>query len=452
MKYPPYAHQTDLIGRMSSASHLVGAACGTGKTYAGLAIAEKIKANPYNSGRTLVAAPLPLLHEAWVEDAKKFCPDMKIKNLWGYNAKKRRKNCAEAKGADICLINYESFGMVEPWLRGQNFDALILDESSRIKNQNKTSRRLMNFARTVPFVFPMNGTIKASGMLGLFNQVQVVKPGLLGDDFWQYRGRWFIARGRNKQGHKFDYQPRKGAVEEIMNLIKPYATILEKEDCLDLPDKVFMVLKYNMSSKLRTAYDTMVKDKILPLVEGREAIGISVLAEIMKLRQLSSGWVFDPQQQAFVFDDGKAQLLDEVLAEIGDEQVIIWIQFRHDAQQLCNRLEGAVPIIGGMGPKKIQENIQAFRNGEFKYAIAHPASAAHGVTWTNCSYCVYYSLSYSLEHWLQSQDRIHRIGTTKKCTYISLLAKDSIDEIIYKALIRKEGMSNAALSYLKAQA
>lgn len=448
MKFPPYQHQKVLFDRMLPASHLVGAECGTGKTYAGLAIAERRAANPTRSGKTLVVAPLPLLEAAWMSDAQKFCPELKVSNLWGRNAAARRKKCEAAADADVCLINYESFKLIERWLNEQDFDNLILDESTRIKNQVKTARVIVKFARSIPYVYPMSGTVMPNGYLDLFNQVDVVKPGILGVDFWQYRGRWFIAHGQNRQGHKFDYRPRAGAEEEIMNLVKPHATFLAKKDCLDLPEKVFVTRKYVMPKPLRDAYDTMVKDKILPLVEDREAIGSNTLAEIMKLRQLTSGWTYDTLKNHYVFDQSKAELLDEVLEEIGNQQAIIWVQFRHDAQQLAHRL-GALKIIGGMNPKELQENIRKFSQGEVQYVVAHPATIAHGVTWTNCSYCVYYSLSYNLEHWKQSQDRIHRIGTTNKCTYVSLLAENSIDETIYRALNRKETMSHAALEYLK---
>jgi len=72
-----------------------------------------------------------------------------------------------------------------------------------------------------------------------------------------------------------------------------------------------------------------------------------------------------------------------------------------------------------------------------------------GLTFTNCSYIIWFSLSYSVEQYDQANDRVHRVGQLNKCTYIHLLAKDSIDGVIYKVLKKKQRFSEACLKMLK---
>ncbi len=281
-----------------------------------------------------------------------------------------------------------------------------------------------------------------------------VAPGLLGQNFYQFRGEFFVAHGKIPDtGQQFDWRLRPSKREELMQRLKTKSVFMAKEDCLDLPEKVFVVRKAQMPSDLRTKYNTMIKDHILPLVEDRFAIGANVLAEITKLRQLSGGHIFDTAGKPLHLSDYKLELLDSVLEEVGNQQVVIWAQFRHEVRKIRNRLEPhATFAVGGMNPKDLLGNLHRFKAGDFKYLVAHPACIGHGTTLTNASYMIYYSLSYSLEEFIQSQERIHRIGQQDKCTYFSLLAEDSIDETIYKALVKKEVLSSATLAYLKAQA
>ena len=81
--------------------------------------------------------------------------------------------------------------------------------------------------------------------------------------------------------------------------------------------------------------------------------------------------------------------------------------------------------------------IRQFKNGDIKRLFTHPKLLGKGLTFVNCTYNIYYSLSFSYEEFRQSQDRIHRIGQDNKCTYIILQGKNTIDEKIYNCLKRK---------------
>lgn len=238
-----------------------------------------------------------------------------------------------------------------------------------------------------------------------------------------------------------------------MEKVRPFASFVKKSDCLDLPEKVFVVRKFVLDSEARDAYDTMVKDKVLPLVDGKAIMSVNALAELAKCRQLAGGFILDHQGMVHRTGNQKLELLEEVLDEIGPQPVIVWVQYREDARRIKELLgEQAVLAIGNMTPGELTRNIDAFKAGPARYLIAHPRTLGHGVTLTNASYVVYYSLSYSLEEFIQSQDRVHRIGQAFKCTYFSLLAEDTVDEVIYKALLKKEDSSRAILAHLREKA
>ena len=412
----------------------------------GLMIADYRRQHPVRSGRTLVIAPRSLLDTAWGEDHEKWFGHLSLASLWAATPAKRQRVLQEAGNKDICVINPEGFKRAVNWCLAQRFDNLIIDESSMLKSpKSQITKLLCRYAKDAPFVYPMSGTPMPNSPLEIFHQIYVVDQNLLGNNYYSFRAAYGYQTGYG--GYQWRVTPAKR--DQLMNRINSRAIFIAKEDCLDLPPQTFSTRKVFMSPAQREAYTRMVRDKILPLVNGRVALASNALAEIMKLRQITSGWAYDEHHQAYEFTDTKARVLDEVLDEIGPHQVLIWVQFLHDAKTLSDRLPNSTTAIGGLTPRELKARLDRFKAGEVRYLIAHPKTVAHGQTLVNCNYCIYYSLGYSLEEYQQSQDRIHRWGQDKNCFYISLLCEDSIDETIYKALRRKENMSNAAMAYLR---
>ena len=158
-------------------------------------------------------------------------------------------------------------------------------------------------------------------------------------------------------------------------------------------------------------------------------------AKLIKLREISSGFLLTKEAKIATFLGNKTTILSEILENIGNRQVIVWCQFQYEIESLAEQFGGA-----GLTSKTKNryDVIRDFRDGKIQYLFTHPKLLGKGLTFVNCTYNVYYSLSYSYEEFKQSQDRIHRIGQTSKCTYIILQAKDTIDEKIYDCLQRKK--------------
>lgn len=95
------------------------------------------------------------------------------------------------------------------------------------------------------------------------------------------------------------------------------------------------------------------------------------------------------------------------------------------------------------------KSINDFKTGSAQYIIAHPNTLKYGVTFTNCSYAIYYSISYSFEEYYQSHDRIYRKGQSRPCTYIFLNAKNTIDEIMFETIMGKKSRAEFREKVLK---
>ena len=154
----------------------------------------------------------------------------------------------------------------------------------------------------------------------------------------------------------------------------------------------------------------------------------------MKLREIVSGFVINKDGSIIDFDTNKDKLLDAAFEEIGDKPIIIWCQFQHEINRLAEKYNGVALT---SQTKDRDSIIRQFKNNEIKLLFTHPKLLGKGLTFVNCTYNIYYSLSFSYEEYRQSQDRIHRIGQDNKCTYIILQGKNTIDEKIYNCLKRK---------------
>jgi len=171
----------------------------------------------------------------------------------------------------------------------------------------------------------------------------------------------------------------------------------------------------------------------------------------MKLRQVTGGFTITTQGMPVLISDTKIKALKDLLEEIPeDKQVLIWIQFHWELERLREEFKDDCCVLyGEMSQKEKNQSIVDFQEGKKRLLIAHPLTGGMGLTFTNCSYIVWYSLSYSQEQYSQANDRIYRIGQKNKCTYFLLMAKDSIDEVIHKVLDKKADLMEACLEMLK---
>ena len=152
--------------------------------------------------------------------------------------------------------------------------------------------------------------------------------------------------------------------------------------------------------------------------------------------------------------DYRFAALKELLGEIGDEQVIIWANYRLEFQFIKRMLGDKCGTVYGetSAADKVQ-NVKDFKEGRVQYLVANPASADKGLTLTNCHICIYFSLTWSYELFKQSMDRIYGDKSIQpyECQYYIMLAKGSVDMTIYKeVLLGKQEMSYAILDHLKA--
>ncbi len=432
---------------------------GTGKTLAALTIFERLRKRQLDL-RMLVICPISLIEAAWIEDIRKFT-SFSYCNLRG----------KDLNPADIYLVNYEQLrtkrGLeLVSCLTEPNPTLAVLDESSRIKSHStKITKTLLKLKHSFRHRIVMSGTPAPNSEEEYWPQITFIRDGTFPSSFYAFRNYYFhLARGgqtlpsgsfltkdvaRNLFSKGFKYELSRDSRAQMIRQMAPCCFYVKKAECLDLPDQISEVRKFELPPDIRKVYDAMNK-KLVAEVNGREVAATVALAKIVKLREICSGFLLDGDRALKAKSNPKLKELAAVVEEIGDAQAIIWCEFRQEIEDLKALLgHRAVTLYGATKDKHAP--IRAFQAGESQFIIANSQSMAHGVTLTNCSVQIFYTLSYSFERHEQSRGRTHRIGQTNKCVYIYLIAKDSIEEIIMRVLRRKGKQQEIVEEYIRCQ-
>lgn len=361
--------------------------------------------------KLLVIAPLSILEQAWGQDVKKFT-SLTYCNL----------HDEPFKESDIYLINFESAEKKCP--KDLSNFTICVDESSKMKSHStKITKFLLTLKPKHKII--MSGTPAPNNASEYWAQGEFLTPNTFGK-YHAFIGRYFQLKRGNQTCPAYNVGQflQKGWKLHCPDLTPIVSRIpaswLTKKECLDLPEQVDIIRSITLNPAERKAYKDMETDLLVEIEE--ESIPAQIaLVKLMKLRELTSSFVYDENGKPHTTGSSKIQELKQILSEVSS--AVIWINFEYE-RKIINEI---------VGPN----SIDSFVAGACRYLVVHPLNAAHGLTFTNTSTQVFFSLSYSNEQYSQARARTHRIGQKNTCTYIHLVAKDSIDEQIMEVLKMK---------------
>jgi len=445
---------------MNTDRHLFAYDTGVGKTFIGIEIIK------FKAVKTLVVCPLSIITPAWFEDLDKFAPEIRKANLWKQKRRQLRFYRQEMMKSQVCIVNFEAFKSQLQYIEEGGFKMVLIDESSKIKNyKSQITKDITKYCDNIEFVYLFSGTPAPNSELEYFPQTRIINPLIHGKSYFRHRNKFFVNPGL---GFKWFLSGDRRI--EFLDGLSKVMTVVKKEDVLDLPPRTFNKREVILSPKEKKAYKEMAT-QLVAEIEDEEITAYNAAVKIMKLRQVTAGFMFNEDGVPMFLGTSKLKELLSLLEEIGANQVIIWTQFQYEAFQIMDALAPHQRMALKRGFKDYEQSlhenpvcglcngtvsqdlkdlqVRLFKEGKFQYMIAHPKSLGHGVTLTNTSYAIYNSLSYSSEEHKQSQDRIYRKGQYNACTYYYLLAPGTIDPVIYSALRGKTKMENAVLSYIK---
>ena len=382
--------------------------------------------------RPLVVAPLRVAASVWPVEAKKWAPDLKVRVAVGTPAQRK---AALDSDADVIVTNYDNL----QWLAEQDvqFDAVVFDELTRLKNPGgKRFKAMEKIVKAIEIRWGLTGSFTSNGLEDVFGQVKIIDQSLLGRTKGAFMQQHFFQYNR---GTHVEWEPMPGALQRVMQTIKPATYLLEPgqyKDTLPPLHTVEVPLQMEMDD-----YNTMKKDFVLQFGD-ETTIAQNAAVVTQKLQQLAAGFIYT--------DDGvrwlsphKLDALADLLAENQRAPTIIWYQYIGERVELKRQFPHAVDV-------RDAGAIDAWNAGKIEVLLAHPASAGHGLNLQHggCR-MVWLTLPWSLELYEQAVGRLHRSGQAHDVWCYVLLTHGTIDHKIWAALRDKRSLSDIALEALK---
>ena len=453
----PYAHQREaFLASCQSAVYALLMDMGTGKTK----VVIDTMAFNFEEGRInfiLVSAPKGVIAN-WITEIDKHLPERIPRKivLWKPNlTKAKRKELMELyedpDGLKILLMNVEAFSTkkgvdVAEFFVKKFKTLMIVDESTTIKNRKaKRTKAICAVGREAVMRPILTGSPVTKSPMDLYSQMEFLDPGILGfRSYYAFQGRYAIVQRRTLGSHSFNHVVGFRRLDELTEKLQAHSYRVRKEDCLDLPDKVYMSRSVELTKEQSDAYVQMKHLALARLDNGEMATTKNVLTQIMRLQQICLGHLTDDDGVVNELPSNRLSSLLDICDEV-QGKAIIWATWTRDIRSIAEALRDrfsvpAVATLHGETPdSERQEIVETFqdRQSELRFLVGHPKTGGFGLTLTAANTVIYYSNSYDLELRVQSEDRAHRIGQENKVTYVDLLSPDTIDEKIVGALRSK---------------
>lgn len=359
------------------------------------------------------------------------------------------------KALKVAVINYESTWRPEILEKLKEFDAdmVIADESQRIKTydaaQSKAMHELGDQAR---YKLILSGTPVQTAAIDIWSQYRFLDKTVFGDNFFKFRGRYAIMGG---YGNKkiVGYKDLEGLIKKEHSI----AFRVTKDEALDLPEQTFETRKIQFNQKEKNLYERIKKDSYAELDGGGHITATTVLTRLLRLQQLAGGFlVQDDAQKPQLVSRAKLDALGDIIEDyvIGSgKKLVIFARFIAEVKAIMELADKVLPkelkqvaIYGDIKKEDRGDIVKQFQEDpKTVLFIGQIDTAGTGITLTAADTCVYYSKNFNYVTYSQSLSRIHRIGQRNCCTYIDLEIEGTIDELISKALSRKEDMAKTVV-------
>ena len=458
IKLKPFAHQVKAMNAALDRFEAGGRGfallmeMGTQKSCTSILIAANLFLN-HLINKVIVVAPLSIL-PVWENEFLKFA-DFKyqVTVLKGTLPKKRLQLVYSQCNKDgtpigtdtlqVIVVNYESSWRLLPELIGYGAQMMIVDESQKIKeSRTNQSKGVIKLGDRTRYKLILTGTLLSKEQ-DVYGQYRFVDPTIFGDSFFRFRNAYFDLGGY--ENHQMFFKESKR--DEFLKKLHSIAFRVTKEECLDLPEFTEEERVVELEPEAMKIYNTIKRDSYIELSGGnnsidgnaKEVTATNCLTKSLRLSQIAGGYLTDDDKGIKQVSTAKLEALSDIVDSVlyDDKKLVIMARFipeMDDIENLLHFKKIKYAVIRG-GVKDRDEQVRMFQEDpDCKVFVGQIAAAGLGITLTASSTMVFYSLDYSSSNYEQAKARIHRSGQTQKCHYIYLIAKNTIDKKVIKAL------------------
>lgn len=488
-KTDPYKHQREIF--MSSREAIAYAllmGMGTGKTKI------SIDTGAWNYGQGLIDCIVVLapngVHRNWIDrEVPAHMPAWTNYRAatWASYMKKKEQAAVdrlfdpEFKGLRVIAFNIEAFKdsttckaavLVRKLCNCFNV-MMIVDESSKIKTPSaKRTKAIITLGKQAVLRRILTGTPVTNGPLDIFAQFKFLGEDILGFtnyySFKHYFAEW-EKETNYRTGHQYEVLTGYRNLKELQDIVDAHGVRVTKEECLDLPEKIYQTRYVEMTPAQRKLYNDIIQRSMMEFDNGEEMTVSNVLSKLLRLQQVLGGFV--PREEfgeALPIENTNVRMnaLMDVMEE-ADGKVIIWARFVPEIRMIAEMLKkeyGKKKVVCYYGEvkKEAREEAQILFQGvrpildddgqvidkepvpedeQARFFVGQPHSGGYGLTLHAATTVVYYSNDFSLEARLQSEDRAHRIGQHHPVNYVDLECLGTVDSKIVQALQNKKNLA-----------
>ena len=360
----------------------------------------------------------------------------------------------------VLVMNVEALstkkGAIAAFLYLENHpdNLVIVDESTTIKNRKAArTSNIIKCGKLAKYRRILTGSPITKSPMDLYSQCEFLDREALGHkSYYGFQARYAVVQRRTLGRHSFQEIKGYRRLDELGEKLDVFSHRILKEDCLDLPDKVYMRRSVQLTDEQKRVYTEMKKFSLAQIETGELATTTSVLTQIMRLQQIVCGFLPSDEDGIKPLPNNRlTELLDTVEELQG--KVIIWAAWAHNLHEITEALrrrfgpESAAPFFGNTPQDERQNTVDLFQDqtSPLRFFVGTPRTGGFGLTLTSANTVIYYANGYDLETRLQSEDRAHRIGQEKSVTYIDFVAEETIDEKILDALRSKINIASDVL-------
>ena len=447
MKYCPHDYQKYAVEYIES--HPVCAVfldMGLGKTSITLTAVNDLIYDSFEVRKVLVIAPLRVARFTWPAEIRKWDHLKNLRYSAAVGTESERKS-ALRKEADIYIINRENIQwLIEESGLPFDYDMVVIDELSSFKNNRaKRFRALMKVRPKIHRIVGLTGTPAGNGLMDLWAQFRLLDMGeRLGRFITRYREAYFTPDRRNGMV-VYSYKPLPFAENMIYEKISDITISMKSADHLKMPDLISSEYKVELDETEMKKYRGFLKN----MAEG----GITAAnagALTNKLSQMANGAVYDDEGEIIHIHDRKLDALEDIVEAANGKPLLVAYWFKHDYAGIAHRLD---KIKCKFKKLDSEESINAWNAGKVEVGLIHPASAGHGLNLQEGgNTIVWFGLTWSLELYQQTNARLWRQGQSEKTVVVQhIIAEDTVDERILKALKSKNITQEALIEAVKAE-
>ena len=421
---------------------LLNLGLGAGKTRVALTLLER-----WGARNVLILAPKAVVTtRTWQREADRM--DSSIRPIAPSGDTKKKLSIARSASSPMCWVfNYEAIwrkGLKE-WALGQDWDAVVLDESTKIKSAGGvTSRFVAQLTKKAKRRLALTGTPLAHSPLDAYGQFRFLDPEIYGTSVTRFRNRYAeVVQRKTRDGRSYPEIVDWVNMDEFARKFHSITFTVRSEDVLDLPPLTVDRITFELEPKTMKVYREM-KKHLAVMINDEPVLAANGGVTLLRLQQITGGYARGIDGNYIdTGDRSKLEALRDLLQAMGDVPVVVWTRFTRDVECIRDLVEGlgrtAYELSGRIN------SVDLWKLSTAGVLIANIQAGARGVDFTHGRYAIYYSIGFSLDDYEQSLKRLHRPGQEHPVTTYQLAAKGTVDEYVYRAIDERRDLVKAAL-------